>query len=61
MKKFEALLARVDDALAHPDAFAKDPAKAAQLAQQRAELERALAGAEDEWLTLSHEYESAMA
>ena len=61
MKKFEALLARVDEALAHPDAFAKDSARAAQLAQQRAELERALAGAEDEWLAMSHEYESAMA
>ncbi len=61
MKKFEQLLQRVDEALAKPDAFAKDPAKAAQLAQQRAELERALAAAEDEWLTLSGEYESAMA
>jgi ATP-binding cassette subfamily F protein 3 len=61
MKKFEQLLQRVDEALAKPDAFAKEPAKAAQLAQQRAELERALAAAEDEWLTLSGEYESAMA
>ena len=61
MKKFEQLLARVDEALAHPQAFAKDPARAAQLAQQRAELEKAIAGAEDEWLTLSGEYESAMA
>ena len=60
MKKFEQLRARVDDALAHPEAFAKDPAKAAQLAQQRAVLERAIAGAEDEWLTLSSEFESAM-
>lgn len=59
MKKFEGLLRRVDDALAQPDAFAKDPGKAAQLAQQRAELERALAAAEDEWLTLSGEYEEA--
>jgi ATP-binding cassette, subfamily F, member 3 len=59
MKKFEGLLRRVDEALAQPDAFTRDPGKAAQLAQQRAELERAIAAAEDEWLTLSAEYEDA--
>ena len=61
MAKFTDLLARVDDMLAHPDAFAKDVQKAAQLSQQRAELERALAGAEEEWLELSAEYEAANA
>ena len=45
----------------YPDAYAKDPAKAAQLAQQRAELVRALAGAEEEWLALSEELEAASA
>ena len=59
MKKLEGLLRRVDEALAQPDAFTRDPGKAAQLAQQRAELERAIAAAEDEWLTLSAEYEDA--
>jgi hypothetical protein len=34
--------------------------QAAQLAQQRAELARALAGAEEEWLGLSEELEAAV-
>ena len=59
MEKFEALLRRVDEALANPDAFVKEPAKAAQLAQQRADLEKALAGAEEEWLLASEELEKA--
>ncbi|HWG07200.1 MAG TPA: ABC-F family ATP-binding cassette domain-containing protein [Beijerinckiaceae bacterium] len=53
MKKFEDLIARVDAALAAPDAFTKDSAKAASLAQNRAELARALAAAEEEWLELT--------
>ena len=61
MAKFAGLITKVDDMLAHPDAYAKDPAKAAQLAQQRAELVRALAGAEEEWLALSEELEAASA
>ena len=61
MAKFAGLITKVDDMLAHPDAYAKDPAKATQLAQQRAELVRALAGAEEEWLALSEELEAASA
>ncbi len=61
MTKFESLIRRIDEALAAPDAFSKDTAKAAQIAQQRAELERALREAEDEWLILSDEYEVALA
>ena len=61
MAKFSGLVTKVDDMLAHPDAYAKDPAKATQLAQQRAELVRALAGAEEEWLALSEELEAASA
>ncbi|MGO9008187.1 MAG: ABC-F family ATP-binding cassette domain-containing protein [Beijerinckiaceae bacterium] len=55
MKKFHDLIARVDKTLANPDAFAREPAKAAQLSRQRGELERALAIAEEEWLTLTSE------
>lgn len=40
-------------------AFVKEPQKAAQLASQRSDLAAALASAEDEWLTLSAEAESA--
>ncbi len=53
MEKFSGLLARIDEMLVRPDAFAKDAAKAAQLAQQRAEVERALMAAEEEWLELT--------
>jgi ATP-binding cassette subfamily F protein 3 len=61
IQKFEALMQRIDATLAKPDVFTKDPAKAGQLAQQRSELERALARAEAEWLELSNEYDEAMA
>jgi ATP-binding cassette subfamily F protein 3 len=60
MAKLTELLARVDEALQAPDAFLKDPAKAAQLSGQRAELEKTLMGVEEEWLTLSADYESAI-
>ena len=59
MERFHTLIARVDEALSHPEAFAKDAAKAAQLAAQRGELERALAAAEEEWLAASAEMEGA--
>jgi ATP-binding cassette subfamily F protein 3 len=58
MRRFSDLIARVDEALAKPDAFARDVAKAAELARQRSELERALMAAEELWLTLSSEVEA---
>ncbi len=61
MAKVSDLVRRVDEALAAPDAFKRDVAKAAQLAQQRSELVRALETAEEEWLALSSEYEAVMA
>jgi ATP-binding cassette subfamily F protein 3 len=57
--KLEDLIARVDKALAKPDAFARDPQKAAQLASQRHDLQQALAAAEEEWLHLSSQVEKA--
>ena len=59
MERFQGLMARVDEALSHPEAFVKDPAKASQLAGQRAELEKALAAAEEEWLEIGAEMEGA--
>lgn len=59
VEKLTTLLARVDAALAAPDAFSRNPAEAARLAAQRAELAQALAAAEDQWLTLAGEAESA--
>ena len=59
MGKFQALIGRIDQALANPETFQRDKAKAATLAQQRRELEKALATAEDEWLMLTTESEAA--
>jgi ATP-binding cassette subfamily F protein 3 len=59
--KVTDLVARVDAALAAPDAFKRDASKAAQLAQQRSELAKALEAAEEEWLMVSAEYESVIA
>lgn len=61
MARFSELIARVDLMLADPRAFERNPAEAVKLSQQRAELEKALAGAEEEWLELSSEYESLLA
>ena len=59
VSKFGELIARIDETLADGTAFAKDPQKAAALASQRGELSAALAAAEEEWLALSVEAESA--
>jgi len=57
--KFGDLVARIDETLADGSAFATDPQKATALASQRGELAAALAAAEEEWLALSMEAESA--
>jgi ATP-binding cassette subfamily F protein 3 len=59
MEKLQGLLARVDAALAAPDAFARGAAQAGALARQRGELAQALAAAEEEWLAVSSELEGA--
>ena len=59
--KFETLLKRIDTVLAAPDAFTKDPAKAAEISRQRNDVERAIAKAEEEWLEISTEIEEATA
>jgi ATP-binding cassette, subfamily F, member 3 len=53
-------LRRLDAALAAPDLYA-NPARAAELAKNRADAARALAAAEGDWLTASADYESASA
>ena len=57
IKKLSGLLARVDAALVDPNAFSRDANKAKLLSKQRAELQRALTAAEDEWLSLNAELE----
>jgi ATP-binding cassette, subfamily F, member 3 len=60
MHRLADLLARVDDALAGPEAFAgAEGPKALDLMRRRGELEKALAAAEELWLSLSSEAEAA--
>ncbi len=56
--KLTGLIEKVDEALAN-GAFARDPEKALQISRQRAELAEALTAAEEEWLLLGEELESA--
>ncbi|MCA3626687.1 MAG: ABC-F family ATP-binding cassette domain-containing protein [Methylobacterium sp.] len=58
VEKLAALLARADEALANPAIFRDQPAKATQLARDRASLAEKLAAAEDEWLMVMAELES---
>jgi ATP-binding cassette subfamily F protein 3 len=57
--KLTGLIEKVDGVLGNGAAFARDPDKALILSRQRAELAEALAAAEEEWLGLSEELESA--
>ena len=59
MDKFQTLITKIDQALAAPDAFSRDPGKAATLSAQRGEVQRALNAAEEEWLSLSEQLEAA--
>ena len=59
MRKFHDLVARIDKALAEPAVFIEDPAKAALLSSQRAELEQILVAAEEEWLRLAGDLDAA--
>ncbi|CAN1566459.1 Uup ATPase components of ABC transporters with duplicated ATPase domains [Rhabdaerophilaceae bacterium] len=59
VEKLTALLARADDALANPAIFRDAPAKASQLAKDRAMLAEKLALAEEEWLSVMGDLEGA--
>jgi ATP-binding cassette subfamily F protein 3 len=54
-------IGRIDSSLADPQLYGHDPSRLATLGKERADAAAALAVAEDEWLALSSEYESAMA
>jgi ATP-binding cassette subfamily F protein 3 len=61
MDRLGDLLRRVDAALADPDIYRADAAKAARLTGDRAALARRLAEAEEAWLEASAAYDAAMA
>jgi len=56
-KRIEA----IEQQLADPALYEKDPAKATTLAKERSDLSNALGRHEDKWLALSEEYEGALA
>jgi ATP-binding cassette subfamily F protein 3 len=51
--RLQAQIAQIDAILAQPELFAREPAKAAALAKMRAQSAKALARAEEAWLTAS--------
>ena len=59
--KLEASIKALDEELSDPAIYEKDPDLAARKARERSRAERDLAEAEEQWLTLSDEYEAAMA
>jgi ATP-binding cassette subfamily F protein 3 len=59
--KLTKKIAEIDAALADPTLYDRDPARVAKLSKERADAASSLAAAEDEWLTLSSDYEAAMA
>lgn len=59
VEKLTTLLARADEALANPAIFRDQPAKATQLAKDRASLAEKLAQAEEDWLAVMAELEAA--
>ena len=61
IERLRAEIAAVDAALAVPDLYATDPAKATGLAKARADHVHAFARAESDWLDLSEEIETAEA
>jgi ATP-binding cassette, subfamily F, member 3 len=56
--RISAIIAKIDAALALPDIFAREPAKAAQLGKARSAATEALQRAEEEWLAASTSLEA---
>jgi ATP-binding cassette subfamily F protein 3 len=59
IERINAIIAKIDAALALPDIFTRDPKQAAQLSQARANAADALARAEEEWLDASAQVDQA--
>jgi ATP-binding cassette, subfamily F, member 3 len=59
MTRISGIITKIDAALALPDIYTRDPAKAAQLSKARAGAEAALQRAEEVWLEVSSSYENA--
>ncbi|HET7413515.1 MAG TPA: ATP-binding cassette domain-containing protein, partial [Pararhizobium sp.] len=59
--KLEKTIQSLDTELADPALYDKAPVRAAAKAKERSDAQARLAAAEEDWLTLSAEYEEAMA
>ncbi|MGN6549035.1 MAG: ABC-F family ATP-binding cassette domain-containing protein [Pararhizobium sp.] len=59
--RLEKAIQALDAELADPALYEKAPARATEKAKERADAQARLTAAEEEWLTLSSEYEEAMA
>ena len=59
IERINGIIAKIDAALALPDIFSREPAKAAQLSKARSAAAEALQRAEDEWLQASASLEAA--
>src|SRR5580693_1368540 len=57
--RINGIISKIDVALALPDLFKRDPRQAAQLSKARAGAASALQRAEEEWLTVSSQYDEA--
>ena len=61
MDRIRKRIDSIEDELADPAVYEKDPSTATQLARERSKLTASLAGHEERWLTLSAEYEEGTA
>ena len=61
MDRIRKRIDSIEDELADPAVYEKDPSTATQLAKERSKLTASLAGHEERWLTLSAEYEEGTA
>ncbi|WP_416355401.1 ABC-F family ATP-binding cassette domain-containing protein [Aureimonas phyllosphaerae] len=61
MSRLQATIKDLDEKLADPALYTRDPAKAADLGRQKSSAEKTLERCEAEWLEFTEEHDSAMA
>lgn len=58
--RLQSKITKLDEALSDPQFFVAEPGRAAKFAKERAYVEKKLGKTEEQWLTLSAEYEEAV-
>ena len=61
IEKVETKIAKLDEELADPVIYEKDPDRIAQITAERGDFLNQVAILEEEWTTRSEEYEAALA